>query len=170
MNLDMGIQLVFAFQTKKMNKLYYDFFKCSQKQIFSYKNLYSCDWWWQCRVEYNAAKNVFWMWYMWSKPFLKFNNILKIKNSRQKSVAYYVLLWMQKQTLKNKYMDLTVQRLLRTSQDFLQYFINFYLCRKKKWAMFFRTCEYSRVNTNMFLESFHYQLKTLYFKWQETVQ
>ena len=46
----------------------------------------------------------------------------------------------------------------------MNYFQNYYVNRKENWAKCFRTGEFGNVNTNMFVESFHNQLKTIYFE------
>ena len=51
-----------------------------------------------------------------------------------------------------------------TSPEFLNYFQNYYISRKENWAKCFRTGEFGNVHTNMFVESFHNQLKTIYFE------
>jgi hypothetical protein len=46
-------------------------------------------------------------------------------------------------------------------QQFMTYFFNYYGSRKEKWVFCYRN-KHLDVNTNMYLESFHNKLKTLY--------
>ena len=134
MNLDMGILLLFAFQTKKMNKLYQFFLnavknKSSQTKI----NTLMTD---DDNAGWNAAKNVFGsdlrhflcIWHVHKNWRLKIQQY--IKDKEQQAEIYCLLcaaMDAKTETLYNKYIDLLVQRLSCISQDFLQYFNNFYI-------------------------------------------
>ena len=50
-----------------------------------------------------------------------------------------------------------------TQPRYVKYFLEYYDNRAEKWALYHRTGEYASVNTNMFVESFHNKLKTVYF-------
>ena len=64
----------------------------------------------------------------------------------------------------NKYKDALVSKLLTENPGFLKYLSDHYFNRPEKWSLCFRKgTEYGNVNTNMFVESFHNQLKTIYF-------
>lgn len=122
---------------------------------------------------WNAAKSVFGpdlqhylcIWHIHKNWRLKIQQYIK---DREQQAEIYCLLCAamdaKTKVLLDKYLDILVQKLSCTNQAFLKYINDFYLCRKEKWAMCFRTGEYSKVNTNMFLESFHNQLKTVYFE------
>ena len=48
--------------------------------------------------------------------------------------------------------------------DFCNYITTYYLDRKEKWALCFRQGDCININTNMYVESFHNQLKTIYLE------
>ena len=58
----------------------------------------------------------------------------------------------------------TVQQLLTApnTQQFAQYFQQFYYFRAKQWALCYR--QKSGINTNMYVEVFHHVLKYIYMK------
>ena len=88
-----------------------------------------------------------------------------IKDSQHQTEIYFLLcaaLQAKSENEFNQYVMALVSKLRDVSPPFLKYFQDFYLCRKEKWAMCYRTGEYCNVNTNMFLESFHNQLKNIY--------
>ncbi|XP_062604065.1 uncharacterized protein LOC134265856, partial [Saccostrea cucullata] len=63
-----------------------------------------------------------------------------------------------------KYKDALVSKLNNLNPSFLNYLNDHYFNRPEKWSLCFRKgTEYGNVNTNMFVESFHNQLKTIYF-------
>lgn len=122
---------------------------------------------------WNAAKNVYGpnlehflcIWHVHKNWRLKIQQHLK--DTEQQAEIYCLLcaaMDAKTETLFNTYCDVLVQRLSDINQNLLTYFNNYYLLRKEKWAMCYRKGEYSNVNTNMFLESFHNQLKTIYFE------
>ena len=55
-------------------------------------------------------------------------------------------------------------KLQTISPEFLNFFHNYYISWKENWAKCFRTGEFGNVHNNMFIESFHNQLKTIYFE------
>ena len=61
------------------------------------------------------------------------------------------------------YYDNFVLRYQVSHPDFVEYFKTNYGKRAHEWALCYRTHEYANVNTNMFVESFHNKLKTIYF-------
>ncbi|XP_048735607.2 uncharacterized protein LOC125651055 [Ostrea edulis] len=122
---------------------------------------------------WNAAKNVYGsnlehflcIWHVHKNWRLKIQQ--HVKDTEQQAEIYCLLcaaMNAKTETLLNTYCDILVQRLSDINPNLLTYFNNYYLLRKEKWAMCFRKGEYSNVNTNMFLESFHNQLKTIYFE------
>lgn len=70
----------------------------------------------------------------------------------------------QSENLFSCYVQELLKKLQESNQEFLHYFQNFYLSRKEIWAKCFRSGEFGNVHTNMFVESFHNQLKTIYFE------
>lgn len=64
----------------------------------------------------------------------------------------------------NMYKESLISKLLTMNPGFLKYLMDNYFNRPEKWSLCFRKgIEYGNVNTNMFVESFHNQLKTIYF-------
>jgi hypothetical protein len=65
----------------------------------------------------------------------------------------------------SKYKDALVSKLLTENPSFLKYLSDHYFNRPEKWSLynFRKGTEYGNINTNMFVESFHNQLKTIYF-------
>ncbi|XP_062599776.1 uncharacterized protein LOC134261354 isoform X2 [Saccostrea cucullata] len=122
---------------------------------------------------WNAAKKVFGpdlqhflcIWHIHKNWRLKIQQ--HIKDKEQQAEIYCLLcaaMDAKSESVYNKYSDVLIQRLSDINPALLKYVNDFYLSRKEKWAMCFRNCEYAKVNTNMFLESFHNQLKTVYFE------
>ena len=63
-----------------------------------------------------------------------------------------------------KYKDAFVSKFQSINPGFLKYLADRYFSRPEKWSLCFRKgTEYANVNTNMFVESFHNLLKTIYF-------
>ena len=63
-----------------------------------------------------------------------------------------------------KYKDAFVSKFQPINPGFLKYLADRYFSRPEKWSLCFRKgTEYANVNTNMFVESFHNLLKTIYF-------
>ncbi|XP_035215656.1 uncharacterized protein LOC118189203 [Stegodyphus dumicola] len=52
----------------------------------------------------------------------------------------------------------------RKSRDFIEYFSENYKNRLEEWALCYRNFPHAFTDTNMYCESFHNQLKTVYFK------
>ncbi len=49
-----------------------------------------------------------------------------------------------------------------TTERFQNYFVTHYANRKQQWATCY--CKLAGINTNMYVESFHYVLKYIYMK------
>nr|XP_022334767.1 uncharacterized protein LOC111131491 [Crassostrea virginica] len=90
-----------------------------------------------------------------------------IKDEKHQAEIYTYLcacLQAKTETFFDAYVQELMTKLQATSPEFLNYFQNYYVNRKENWAKCFRTGEFGNVHTNMFVESFHNQLKTIYFE------
>ena len=81
-------------------------------------------------------------------------------------VVYRNLHALMEETDKDKFESLltrTVQLQLNNStEEFGQYFKNNYVDRKHEWAHCYR--QKSTINTNMYVEAFHHELKNIYLQ------
>ena len=71
---------------------------------------------------------------------------------------------MQIQRVTEQYKTSLVSKLETINPSFLKYLTDHYFNRPEKWSKCYRKgADYCNVDTNMFVESFHNQLKTIYF-------
>ncbi|XP_035215458.1 uncharacterized protein LOC118189032 [Stegodyphus dumicola] len=61
-------------------------------------------------------------------------------------------------------MDNFLQKFLTRAPSFIKYFEEQYYCRANLWAMSYRNFPHAFTDTNMYCESFHNKIKTMYFK------
>ena len=89
-----------------------------------------------------------------------------IKNDEHKGAIYWHLCSMMDAQTIDQYQQIrdTLRASLRNIYpNFLKYLDNTYFNRPEKWTMYSRKGDKCKVNTNMFIESFHNQLKTNWF-------
>ena len=119
----------------------------------------------------SAATNVFGnvnhylcIWHVHQSWRRKLRSII---NENDKATIYAYLCAMLEAKTENDYRrlyDNFVTRFEHVYPDFFSYFQATYAGRPEKWALCFRNHEYANVNTNMFVESFHNKLKSVYFE------
>lgn len=122
---------------------------------------------------WNAAKSVFGSdlqqflctWHIQRSWIKNIHN--HFRNDAQKTEIYcYLCAMLQAKSENdfNRYKESLISKLLTMNPGFLKYLMDNYFNRPEKWSLCFRKgIEYGNVNTNMFVESFHNQLKTIYF-------
>lgn len=89
------------------------------------------------------------------------------KNDEHKSSVFSFLCAMLEAKTEDEFLQYKsafVAKLQVINQAFLKYMEDHYFSRAEKWAKCFRKGDYCKVDTNMFVESFHNQLKTIYFE------
>ena len=89
-----------------------------------------------------------------------------IRDSNDKINVYSYLCAMLEAKSKNEYRryhDKFISSYQNVYPDFISYFQSTYSKRPQEWCLGFRRHEYANVNTNMFVESFHNKLKSVYW-------
>ncbi|XP_062596991.1 uncharacterized protein LOC134258447 isoform X1 [Saccostrea cucullata] len=89
------------------------------------------------------------------------------RDDEHKSIAFSFLCAMLEAKSESQFLQYKsafIAKLQSLNPTFLKYMEDNYFCRAEKWAKCFRKGEYCKVDTNMFIESFHNQLKTVYFE------
>ena len=89
-----------------------------------------------------------------------------VTNEATKTNIYGFLCAMLEAKTEDEYVqfrDQFISRYEHSQPDFFTYFRNTYLSRAEEWALCYRNNNHMDVNTNMFVESFHNKLKSVYF-------
>ena len=122
---------------------------------------------------WNAIRSVFGkavqqylcVWHVHKNWRRKLQEIVKEKHIQTEIYAFLcALLEAKTETEYNQFREQLYSKYEIIQKKFVDYFKNNYDLRNDKWALFHRTKrEFAKTNTNMFVESFHNKLKTLYF-------
>ncbi|XP_022172436.1 uncharacterized protein LOC111035218 [Myzus persicae] len=169
-NYGNGFPVAFCFTNKSDTSTYKLFFECIQRAVGLIKaNVFMSD---DEPAFYNAwqsimgpvSKQLLCTWHVlrnWSK------NLSKIHSQEKKSMVYKTLKSLMHETDKNKfYIEITkvIEDLKNDTDtaDFGQYFASNYSSRVEKWAFFNR--RHVGINTNMYLEALHKNIKYCYLE------
>ena len=91
----------------------------------------------------------------------------KVQDKQVAAAVYHNLRVLMEEPDKDEFEELiqeTAEQLKATDEtdEFEKYFTKFYLSRKEQWAACYRTG--SRINSNMYVESFHRLIKYIYMR------
>ena len=122
----------------------------------------------------NAVKNVFGsdiknylcIWHINQSWRRKLHS--SVHNKSHKVEIYYFLhslLHSKTENEFNTYLNKFLNKYQNLETNFISYFRNNYLTKLDQWAIYFRHKDLqTEITTNMYLESFHNKLKTIYFQ------